>query len=274
MNLKDAALSPEKTPVEALRAIMVRLRGPNGCPWDREQTLQTLKPYLIEEAYEVLDALDRNHDADLCEELGDLLLQVVFQSQIAEEENRFTLDDVARGICEKLIRRHPHVFGNVEVEDSAAVIRNWDAIKRAEKEHRPASLIDGVPAHLPALLKAREVQKRVSRAGFDWPDRTPVAEKVMEEWSELLEAVEDESPERIQDELGDLLFSVVNLSRFLDCDPEEALRSTVDKFRRRFQHLEEALSVREVSVESCSLDELDELWEAAKRQEGEGSRGL
>ena len=259
--------SDSQASMDRLLEIMARLRGPDGCPWDREQTLDTLKPYLIEESYEVLEALDRGDMAALREELGDLLLQIVFQSQLCQEEGLFTFSDVAESISDKLVRRHPHIFGDVSVEDSAEVLKNWDAIKKLEKGGEPKSIIDGIPHALPALLKAREVQKRVARSGFDWKDRAPVQEKVEEEWAELTQAIEGGDPQHIQDELGDVLFSLVNLSRFLDCDAEEVLRLNVDKFSQRFRTLESLAAVQGKPVAECSAEDLDAFWNEVKARE-------
>lgn len=260
----------ERTPgqgLERLLAIMARLRGPGGCPWDREQTLASLKPFLLEEAYELLEAMDSGEPADHAEELGDVLLQVVFQAQICAEQGLFTLDEVAHRLCDKLVRRHPHVFADTPADDSQTVIRNWDRIKRTEKSDQPRSAVDGVPAALPALLRAQHVQTRVARVGFDWPDAAGPTAKIQEELRELEAATASGQPEAIRHELGDLLFSIVNLSRFLKVDAEEALRLTVDRFQRRFREVERRVAAEGREVRACSMAELDAHWEAVKRAE-------
>ncbi len=261
--------------VRRLLEIMARLRGDGGCPWDREQTHRTLKPYLIEECHEFLEAVDRDDDEGMREELGDILLQLVFHSRIAAEGNRFVFDDVAATIAEKMIRRHPHVFADRSVEDSAGVLRQWDEIKREEKRAagvagESASVLDGVPASLPALHKAQEVQKRVGRVGFDWPEIEGVMAKVREELVEVERALESGSREAVREEIGDLLFAVVNLSRFVGEHAEEVLNDTVRKFADRFRRMERELAARGRRPEDCTLEELDVLWEEAKRSEREG----
>jgi tetrapyrrole methylase family protein/MazG family protein len=248
--------------ISALVDVMKRLRGQGGCPWDREQNHESLKPYLLEEAYEVLDAIDKNNDNALREELGDLLLQIVFHAQIAAEENRFTIEDVAGTIVEKLRRRHPHVFGERKVKDSDEVLRNWEAIKKGEGKE---SVLSGVPGGLPALLRARRVQEKAKRVGFDWDSIDGVMTKVNEEMRELKEASESGDRARVDEEFGDLLFSLVNFSRFLRVDAEDSLRKTIDKFSTRFQRMERLAKERgKSSLESCTLEEMDRLWEEAK----------
>jgi tetrapyrrole methylase family protein/MazG family protein len=248
--------------ISALVDVMKRLRGQGGCPWDREQNHESLKPYLLEEAYEVLDAIDKNNDNALREELGDLLLQIVFHAQIAAEENRFTIEDVAGTIVEKLRRRHPHVFGERKVKDSDEVLRNWEAIKKGEGKE---SVLSGVPGGLPALLRARRVQEKAKRVGFDWDSIDGVMAKVNEEMRELKEASESGDRARVDEEFGDLLFSLVNFSRFLRVDAEDSLRKTIDKFSTRFQRMERLAKERgKSSLESCTLEEMDRLWEEAK----------
>jgi MazG family protein len=214
--------------------VMKRLRSPGGCPWDREQTHESLKPYLLEEAYEVLSAIDMHDDEELKEELGDLLLQIVFHAQLADEENRFSIDDVAESIVKKLIRRHPHVFSEVKVNGSEEVLQNWEKIKKDEGKK---SALDGVPPTLPALLKARRVQEKAKRVGFDWDNAEGAFEKVVEEVNELKKAIVEGKKGSVEEELGDLLFSIVNVSRFLDVDAEDALRKTIHKFMVRFQYI-------------------------------------
>lgn len=257
---------PER-PIDRLLAIMARLRAENGCPWDREQTLQSLKQYLVEESYEVLDAIDSGDRSKLADELGDLLLQVVFQAQICTEEGSFTFEDVARCISEKLIRRHPHVFGEVKVSGSAEVLRNWDNIKRTESDGAPRSAVAGLPRHMPALNKAQQVQKRAARVGFDWDAVHQVVDKIEEEIGEVKEAMAAGDTAHTRAEIGDLLFAVVNLSRFLGHNAEEALNDTVNKFVRRFQGIETRLHAQGKKMTDCKLPELDALWEEEKKTE-------
>lgn len=254
--------------MERLLGIMRMLRGPNGCPWDREQTLDSLKSDLIEEAYEVIDAIESGNCSALEEELGDLLLQVVFQSQICEENGHFNFSDVAHAISDKLERRHPHVFGSTEVADSSEVLTNWDSIKQREKGgDLPESIVAGIPKHLPALQKAHQVQKRVARAGFDWDHLDDVFAKIDEEVDELKEAVSRAHEDDIRGELGDLLFSVVNVSRYLGYNPEELLNANVKKFVRRFHGVEEKVYAAGRDFKDCSLKELDAYWDEVKRAE-------
>ncbi len=253
--------------------IMARLRAPGGCPWDLAQSRQDLKPYLVEETYEVLDAIDQGDPAMLREELGDLLLQVVFHAQIAEEEGAFAVEDVCRGINEKLIRRHPHVFGEVKADTPGQVLQNWEAIKKGEKGE-DASVLAGVPKVLPALLKAYRLQQKAARVGFDWEERQQVEAKVREEWAELNEAVAEGEKEHIREEMGDFLFALVNLSRFLDMDPEDALQFANAKFMRRFKGIENEARTRGRDLHGMSLQEMDELWDLMKQRERESSPEL
>jgi tetrapyrrole methylase family protein / MazG family protein len=263
-----SADAPADDPIRRLLDIMRTLRSDGGCPWDREQTLDSLKPFLIEESHEVLDAIDSGDRAALKEELGDLLLQVVFQSRLCEEEGAFAFDDVARAIGDKLVRRHPHVFGDVSVRDTREVLRNWDAIKKSEKQtDRSSSLLDGVPRSLPALRRAHAIQHRAARVGFEWDDLPPVFEKLQEEIGEVLDAVEDGRTERVVDELGDLLFAAVNVCRFLGHDAEDALEGTIQKFVRRFAELEERVHADGRRMEDCALAELDAVWNDIKAGE-------
>ncbi len=242
--------------------VMKRLRGKDGCPWDREQTHESLKPYLIEEVYEVFDAIDRKDDVELKEELGDLLLQIVFHAQLASEEQRFTINDVAQTIVLKLKRRHPHVFGEVQVDHADEVLQNWEAIKKQEGKE---SVLDGIPKELPALLKARRIQEKVKRVGFDWEAPEPVFKKVIEEVAELKRAVAEGNRSLIEEEFGDILFSLVNVSRFLEIDAEDALRQTVNKFERRFRYIEKKVNEKGGKpIQDYSLQELDTLWEESK----------
>ncbi len=252
-------------PIDSLLGIMRRLRGPDGCPWDREQTLDSLKSNLIEETYEVIDAMESGDRAELCGELGDLLLQVVFQAQICDEAGEFNFEDVVNGIADKLVRRHPHVFGDVQAVTSDEVLRNWEKIKKTEKgEEKPRSLVEGIPRHLPALAKADLVQKRVARAGFEWDEVSGVVAKLEEELAEVKEAMAQKDALAIREELGDLLFSTVNLSRYLGHESEELLNENIAKFMRRFQSLENHLHTEGREIEKCSLEELEAVWVAVK----------
>jgi tetrapyrrole methylase family protein/MazG family protein len=254
--------------------IMARLRAPGGCPWDRSQSREDLKPYLVEETYEVLDAIDDQDPAKLREELGDLLLQVVFHAQIAREEGTFAIEDVCRAINEKLVRRHPHVFGDVKADTADEVLQNWEAIKKDEKGG-DASVFAGVPRVLPALLKAYRLQQKASSVGFDWEKREQVVDKVNEEWSELNEAVAEKDKAHIREEFGDYLFALVNLGRFLDLDPEDALQQANGKFVRRFQAIEREVSGQGRDLHGMTLDEMDEMWELVKlRERDEAASGI
>ncbi len=261
--------SDESTPspaagFERLVEIMSRLRSPEGCPWDREQTFQTIKPYLLEETYEVLDSIDAQDWPGLAEELGDLLLQVVFFSQMAKEAGHFEVSDALEAINSKLIRRHPHVFGEGEAKTAEDVTRKWDEIKAAEKP-RPKGLLTGVPRSLPALMEAAQISRRAARAGFDWTNVEQVIEKLHEELAELESARKSASKEALQDEIGDLLFVIVNIARFFKIDPEQALRGTNAKFRRRFEHVEKGLEERGKKPNEATLEEMETLWQEAKR---------
>ncbi|MBN2704223.1 MAG: nucleoside triphosphate pyrophosphohydrolase [Pontiellaceae bacterium] len=255
--------------IERLLDIMRKLRGPDGCPWDREQTNESLKSDLVEEAYEVIDAIECGEASALEEELGDLLLQVVFHAQICSESGKFEFSNVADGIADKLVRRHPHVFGEVEVSNAGEVLQNWDAIKKTEKQEgdKPASIVAGIPRHLPALQKAYQVQKRAARAGFDWAHIDDVFDKLHEEIDEVKEAIRRRHEPDIREELGDLLFSVVNVSRFLGHNPEELLDQNIKKFIRRFQRVEDLVHAAGRPFKSFSLEELDAFWNKAKRDE-------
>lgn len=255
--------------IERLVRIVGQLRRPGGCPWDAAQTPESLKPYIIEEAYEVIEAIDSGHPAAIKEELGDLLLQVVLQARIFEEKNLFTLEDVGHVIADKLIRRHPHVFGDAQHSDIPAVQRQWEDIKRREKEKQgeAASSLGTLPLHLPALLKAKKLTERASRAGFDWPDIDGAMAKVHEEIAECEEAFRGTDRTKMEDELGDLLFAVVNLGRFLNIDAENALGKTIQRFIGRFRHIERTLGNRNRSMETTPLEELMALWEEAKQKE-------
>jgi MazG family protein len=250
--------------VARLQKIVSRLRAPDGCPWDREQTHSSLRPLLVEECHEVIDAIERADDANLREELGDLLLHVVMHAQLADERGAFTLEEIAATICEKMIRRHPHVFGDKLAADSEAVLKQWEQIKREEKGN-DAGLLDGVARSLPALLRSQTLQKKAARVGFDWPDVEPVYNKLAEEIGEVREAFDQNDPAAVEAEIGDLLFSAVNLARKLGVDAETALAGANKRFSSRFRHIEQALRAEGREVEGTSLEELDLLWEQAKR---------
>jgi MazG family protein len=260
-----AALDYTLPPIQQLCAIVARLRAPDGCPWDREQTHASLRAGLIEEAYEVVEAINTGDDANLREELGDLLLQPIFHAQIAAEEGRFNFDDVARGIVEKLLRRHPHVFGEDQCADSAEVLRKWDDIKRAEKAERTTSALDGISGGLPALMRAEKVQKKAARVGFDWTEAAPVVAKIREELAEVEAELAQGASAKIEEEIGDLLFSVVNLARKLKVDGETCLQSATDKFSTRFRKIEALARERGIALDKLSLAELDVLWDEVKR---------
>ncbi|SKA11845.1 tetrapyrrole methylase family protein / MazG family protein [Trichlorobacter thiogenes] len=252
---------------QQIMTIMRRLRAPGGCPWDAEQTHESLKRYLLEESYEVLEAIDNGSDELLKEELGDLLLQPVFHAAIAEERGAFTMDDVLATLADKLIRRHPHVFGDQEIKDSEAQIANWEKIKKEEKGDERRSALSGIPPHLPALMKAHKISEKASRVGFDWEHVDQVMAKVIEELHEFEEAMEQGRQDRMEAELGDLLFAIVNLGRFLSLDPEEALRKTIARFQNRFSHIEDRLHATGRHLQDASLDEMEALWIEAKTRE-------
>ena len=255
-----------------LRATIARLRAPDGCPWDREQTHATLRGKVIEEAYETVEAIDENDDAHLCEELGDLLLQVVLHAQIAEEDGRFTLDDIAATLNAKLIRRHPHVFGATALADSDAVLKQWDDIKRSEKNNANPSRLGEVAAALPSLLHAEKITTRAARVGFDWDSPAPVLEKIREELAETEAALAHGDADHIEEELGDLLFAVVNLARKIRVEPETALRRATGKFIRRFQAMEAVLEKRNRKLEDCTLAEMDAVWDEIKNRDKKTKR--
>ncbi len=256
-------MKDDETAREFLRLLGIVSKVREECPWDRKQTHASLKGNLVEEAYEVLEAIDGGNDAELCEELGDLLMQVMLHARMASEENRFDIVDVMRGIADKLVRRHPHVFGKTQVKNAEEVLDNWERIKRNEKK-KGTSALAGVPLSMPALSAARRLQEKAARVGFDWPEVRPVVEKVKEELGELLEADDEEQRRH---ETGDLLFAVVNLARFLGVNPEEALRDANRRFVRRFGRMEEMGAQRGKRLEEMTLEEMDALWEAAKAEE-------
>ncbi len=253
---------------DKLVQIVAALRSENGCPWDKEQTHSTLASSLIEEVYEVIEAIDANNPSKLSEELGDLLMQVMLHAQIAKEDGKFDICDVIKSITEKLIRRHPHVFGDLEVEDAKEVLSNWEAIKRTEEGYEDRkSLLDGIPAQLPSLLLARKIQSKVSRVGFDWKCAEEVLPKIQEELNELKACLNSNDQSAIEMEIGDLIFSIVNLSRFLNVEPEDALRKTNAKFIRRFKMMEAEMERQKKNFDDFDLEGLDELWEKAKLEE-------
>jgi len=247
--------------------IMAQLRGPGGCPWDREQTHASIKPYTIEEAYEVAEAIDGGDDRELCTELGDLLLQIVFHAQMASEAERFTITDVIQAINEKLIRRHPHVFADLEVEGADEVLRNWSRIKAEERRHHDdRSALAGVPRSMPALLRAQRLGEKAAAVGFDWPDVQGVLVKLHEELDELEAAITAGDARAAEAELGDLLYAGTSLARHLDVNAENALNRAADRFTKRFRHMEHQLVARQQDIHEVTSAELDALWEEAKRR--------
>ena len=265
--LKGFRVKSNQTSFEELLMIMKRLRGPGGCPWDAEQTHESLTRYLLEETYEVIEAIETKSAEHLKEELGDLLLQPIFHAAIAEECGTFTMQDIIQTLSDKLIRRHPHVFGDMHIADSAAQIENWEQIKKLEKSAERTSALSGVPPHLPALLKAQKITEKAARVGFDWEHIDQVMAKVMEELHEFEEAMIAGDNEHMEAELGDLLFAIVNLGRFLSINPEEALRKTIARFQTRFQYVEDSLHAQNRHMNDTPLQEMDLLWEKAKELE-------
>jgi len=264
----------KRADIQKLVELVARLRGENGCPWDREQTRETLKPMLIEEAYEVLDALDAADPLELKEELGDLLFQVVFHSQIASEREEFQLTDIIDALHEKMVRRHPHVFGDADLKTAGEVLRNWEDIKAAEKgtvstssPDSEKSILDGIPSKLPALHEAYQITAKASRVGFDWNRLEDILLKLQEEMDEVLEARSEGKVEKLAGEIGDLLFVAVNVARFLAIDPETALRRSNRKFVRRFRYVESRIKQQGRELKNASLAEMDFLWEEAKLTE-------
>ncbi len=282
---KKRQKNPPKTPkkmargeagdwFEKLVEVMARLRAPGGCPWDREQTHETLRTYLIEEAYEVLDALDGTDDVKFAEELGDLLLQIVFHAELAEEKGRFNIVDVIREIYEKMIRRHPHVFGEKQARDAAEVLRNWEIIKREERaakgeveEEKTESVLDGVPRSLPGLLEGYQLTRKAARIGFDWENVDGIFEKLQEETEELRQVLEKRGSKEIEGEVGDILFAAMNLARFLKIDPEIAMKKASGKFARRFREMERVAREEGKTLGEVERGRMEELWEEAKRRE-------
>ncbi len=255
----------ERYDVNDLLEIMRILRAPGGCPWDAEQTHESIKKNLIEETYEVIEAINKNDKELLCEELGDTLMQVVFHAQMEKEAGAFDFDDVSDGVCKKLIERHPHVFGEVAVSGVDDVLTNWDAIKRKSKGQKSTTeSMQSVPRELPALMRATKLQKKAADVGFDWNDVSGALDKLEEEIAELRSAIANNDKENIAEELGDVLFSAVNVSRFVKTDAEEALTAASDKFLSRFTKVEALAKEREIDMQSVGIDELDKLWDEAK----------
>lgn len=267
---EDAARASAGEKFERLVEIMARLRGEGGCPWDREQTFDSIKPYTLEETYEVLDAIDRRDWRALAEELGDLILQAVFYAQMAAEAGHFTIADALDAINAKLVRRHPHVFGDAVATTAGEVLERWSQIKEEEKRERgepKRGLLDGVLRNQPALMEAAHLSKKAAAAGFDWPDIGGVFDKMREEISELENAREGASREKIEEEIGDLLFTAVNVARLLGVDPEQALRRANAKFRSRFAEVENGLAERGRGFHQTTIEEMEELWQKAKTRE-------
>jgi MazG family protein len=256
-----------KRTFDDLVKLMTTLRGPNGCPWDRKQTLPDLKPFVIEEAYEVVDAIDQDDRRALNEELGDLMLQAVFIAELTREEGTFDIYDSITAIHDKLVRRHPHVFGDVEAGDAEAVLVNWEKLKQDERKAENKSVLSGVPQSMPALLKASRLTEKAARVGFDWRRTEDVFDKLDEEIGELREAVASGDNEHIHEEIGDLLFTIANIARKVNVNPEEALQSTNRKFMRRFASMETQVRERGQNLDQLQLEEMDRLWDEAKAAE-------
>lgn len=255
------------SPMAKLRWVLKALRAPDGCPWDREQTLQSIQPCLQEECYELLSAMVGEDLANHREELGDVLLQVLFQCDIREDQGAFTFDEVVGELTDKLIRRHPHVFGDVDAKDTEAVLRNWERIKQGEHKAPKASALDGVPEALPALLKAQRTQHKAAKVGFDWQDAEGPEAKIVEELAELKAAVAEGKPEAVAEEYGDVLFSMVNLARHIGVDAESALRAATAKFAKRFRAVEARVKASGKEMKAMSLAELDAVWDAVKAEQ-------
>ncbi len=258
--MKDKSRAGEK--FKELMEILEKLRAPGGCPWDQEQTSKSLIPFLLEETYEVIEAIEENDIETLKEELGDVTLHILFQAQIAKENNQFDIADSLENICRKLIERHPHVFNPDENVEQDGSIKNWEFQKQREKKRK--NFLDGVPKNLPALTRAWRIQEKAASVGFDWPEIQPVWDKVNEELDELTQACENGDFEEIKDEMGDVLFSIVNLGRFLNINAEEALRKTISKFETRFAGVEKRLKKKGKTLENSTLEEMDKLWELEK----------
>jgi tetrapyrrole methylase family protein / MazG family protein len=275
--LKSAQCAPSQGDLESdvvgkrsfddLVRLMTRLRGPEGCPWDRQQTLPDLKPFVIEEAYEVVDAIDRDDRRALLEEVGDLLLESVFIAEMTREEGTFDIYDSITAIHDKLVRRHPHVFADVEAGDAEQVLVNWEKLKNEERKAENKSVLSGVPRALPALLKASRLTEKAARVGFDWRRAEDVLDKLDEETRELRDAVANGDAKHIEEEIGDLLFTLANIARKMSVNPEEALQSTSRKFMRRFESMESAVRSRGKNIDDLTLEEMDKLWDEAKAAE-------
>ena len=259
-----------KRSFDELVALMTKLRGPDGCPWDRKQTFDSLKPFIVEESYEVVDAIDKNDRAALAEELGDFLLQAVFVAEIAREEKSFDIYDVITAIYNKLVKRHPHVFGDVEAKDAEQVLVNWEKLKNEERKAENKSVLAGVPQSLPALLKASRLTEKAARIGFDWRRAEDVLAKIDEEVQELRDAIAGKNPQEIHDEIGDLLFSIANIAHKLDVNAEEALQSANRKFTRRFESMERSVRGEGRNLDQLTLEQMDALWDKAKAAERTG----
>jgi len=252
---------------ESLLDIMERLRGEGGCPWDREQTRDSLKPYLIEEAYEAVEAIEDGRPEAMIEELGDVLFQIVFHAQIGRERGEFTMSDLLQRLSQKMVRRHPHVFGDRVVGSAKEALAQWESIKQSEADGKRRSVLEGIPRSLPALLRAQRMQVKAARVGFDWKGPAAAWTKVREEIQEVDEALGQEDRARIQEEFGDLLFSLVNVARLLDLDAEDSLQQAIQKFRRRFVEMEAEIAARGARLADTSLEALDCAWEAVKARE-------
>lgn len=251
-----------------LREVIATLRGPNGCPWDQKQTHESLKPYFLEEVYEVLEAIDEKDDDHLAEELGDVLLQIMLHSQIGEDHGYFSIDDVIKHITEKMIRRHPHVFAEASVSNEGELLKQWDAIKQQEKgDQQKESILDSIEKSLPSLLYAYKLQKKAAKVGFDWDDVSEMWEKLKEEMQEFKEAVQNKTSKDMEEELGDILFSIVNIARFYSINPEVSLLATNQKFKARFQYIEKQAQAKGLALSSMTLEEMDALWNEAKEQD-------
>jgi len=256
-----------KRSFDELVQLMATLRGPNGCPWDRKQTLASLKPFIVEESYEVVEAIDNDDRKALVEELGDFVLQAVFAAEIAQEEGSFDIGDVITAIYNKLVRRHPHVFGQVEAKDAEEVLVNWEKLKNEERKAENKSVLAGVPQSLPALLKASRLTEKAARVGFDWRRAGDVLAKIDEEVQELRDAIDGNNPKHIEEEVGDLLFSIANIARKLDVNAEEALQSANRKFTRRFESMERSVRSEGRNLDQLTLEQMDALWDEAKSAE-------
>ena len=253
--------------LSGLVALMARLRSPDGCPWDRKQTPESLKPFLIEECYEVIDALDEGSPDKVKEELGDLLFQIIFHARIAEERGQFTINDVISANIEKMTRRHPHVFGDAHLSTDREVLANWEEIKKSEKGYEERkSVLEGVPRHLPSLLRAHSLQERAARVGFDWSRIDEALPKLDEEIAEFKESLNSKDAAGIEEELGDIFFMLVNVSRFLGVNPEDALRKTISKFIQRFRYIEEHAADAGKSLNEMTLNEMEQLWQKSKEK--------